>query len=65
MNNLISLKEYAEMHDVKPATVRQKILRGNLPAKKIANVWLIDKDQTYTDNRIKSGKYIKNKEDDK
>ena len=55
--NLISLAEYAKLHGVLPATVRQKVLRGNLPAQKIGHNWVIDKDTPYTDNRVKSGEY--------
>lgn len=57
MNNLISLAEYAEMHGVKQATIRQKVLRGKLEACKIGRNWVIDKDTPYVDNRIKSGNY--------
>ena len=52
-NNLISIAEYAEIHGVKPATVRQKILRGNLEAVKIGRNWVIGRDVPYTDNRKK------------
>mgnify|MGYP000921573821 FL=1 len=52
-NNLISIAEYAKLHGVKPATVRQKILRGNLNAVKIGRNWVIGKDVPYTDNRRK------------
>lgn len=50
---LISLAEYAELHGVKADTVRQKILRGNLKAKKIGRNWVIDKNEPYIDNRKK------------
>ena len=52
--NLISLAEYAEIHGVKPDTVRQKILRGNLKAKKIGRNWVVDRNEPYKDNRRKS-----------
>ena len=50
---LISLAEYAELHGVHQDTVRQKILRGNLNAKKIGRNWVIDKNEPYVDNRKK------------
>lgn len=50
---LISLKEYAELHGVTPATVRQKVLRGGFKtARKIGGVWLIDKSEPYNDKRV-------------
>ena len=52
-SGLISLAEYAELHGVKADTVRQKILRGNLKAKKIGRNWVIDKNEPYIDNRVK------------
>ena len=57
MNDLISLAEYAEMHGVKQATIRQKVLRGKLEAHKIGRNWVIDKNTPYIDNRIKNGDY--------
>lgn len=53
VDNLISLTEYAALHKVNPSSVRRKILRGNLPAKKIGRNWLIEKEQPYTDHRRK------------
>lgn len=55
---LISLAEYAAKHGVKQATVRQKILRGNLEAQKIGRNWVIEEDTPYIDTRVKSGKYV-------
>jgi len=51
--DLITLKDYAATHSVSPATVRQKILRGNLPAVKMGRDWLINKDEPYADKRKK------------
>jgi len=49
---LISLKKYAEMHNVDPATVRQKVLRGGFKtAKKLGRNWVIDKNEPYIDLR--------------
>lgn len=53
-DNLITLKEYAEMHKRNPGTVRQKALRGNFKtAVKVGRDWLISKDEPYTDQRKK------------
>lgn len=50
--NLISLREYADMHGVSPDNVRQKILRGGFKtAQKIGRNWVIDKDEAYSDLR--------------
>lgn len=57
---MISLKEYAQKHGKHPVSVRQKAARGGfMTAKKIGRDWLIDEDEPYEDNRIKSGNYIK------
>ena len=56
MENLISLKEYAELYGVTPDTVRQKVLRGGFKsAQKIGRNWVIDKNEPYEDNRAKGG----------
>lgn len=50
---LISLKEYAELHGVTPDTVRQKVLRGGFKtAQKIGRNWVIDKNEPNDDNRM-------------
>lgn len=52
MNNLVPIKDYAEMHGISPATVRQRILRGAMPgAVKLANSWFVPRDLLLTDNR--------------
>lgn len=50
---VITVTEYAKLHGVKPDTVRQKILRGKLPAQKVGSVWLIEENEPYVDNRRK------------
>lgn len=55
-NDLISIAEYAEIHGVKPDTVRQKILRGNLEAVKIGRNWTIGRNVPYEDNRKRTNK---------
>lgn len=55
---LISLVEYAKLHDREISSVRRKALRGGFKtARKIGRNWVIDKNEPYTDNRVKSGKY--------
>lgn len=49
--NYVTIREYAKIHGVNPANVRQKILRGTLDAERLGNEWLIDKDTPYTDAR--------------
>gem|GEM_PF-2157924 len=50
---LISIADYAALHNKDVSSVRKRIHRGGFKtARKIANNWLIDKDETYTDNRI-------------
>lgn len=60
---LITLKEYARMNNVAAATVRQKILRGNLSATKMGRDWFIEDTQEYIDKRVKTGKYKKAKQE--
>lgn len=58
---MISLKEYAAKHGKHPVSVRQKAARGGFKtAQKIGRDWLIDSDEPYIDERVKSGNYIKN-----
>lgn len=53
-SKLISLKEYAQMHDIASATARQSAIRGRFKtARKIGNMWVIDKDEPFIDNRFK------------
>ena len=59
INDYISLAEYAKLNGRTPATVRQKVLRGGFKtARKIGRNWMIDKNEPYVDERIKSGKHI-------
>ena len=51
-NNLITIKDYAKMHGIEPATVRQRIMRGVMTgAVKLANAWFVPRDLPLTDNR--------------
>jgi len=55
MDNFITLKEWAERHGIDPATARQRALRGAFQtAKKIGNLWIIDKDEPLVDHRRKA-----------
>ena len=57
---LISLAEYAAIHNIDSATVRQRVLRGSYQtARKIGRNWVIDKNEPHLDHRIKKEKYKK------
>lgn len=55
---LIPLADYARQHGRDPATARQMAKRGGFKtAQKLGRDWVIDDQETYPDNRVKSGKY--------
>jgi hypothetical protein len=55
MDNFTTLKEWAERHGIDPATARQRALRGAFQtARKIGNLWIIDKDEPLVDHRRKA-----------
>lgn len=55
MDNFITLKEWAEMHGIDPATARQRANRGAFQtARKIGNLWIIDKNEPHIDHRKKT-----------
>jgi len=55
MDNFITLKEWAEMHGIDPATARQRANRGAFQtARKIGNLWIIDKNEPHIDHRRKT-----------
>lgn len=56
-SNLVSLKEYAKMHDADPSTIRHRIRRGSTKAVKIGRDWFIDRNEPYLDHREKHGRY--------
>lgn len=57
MDNFITLKEWAEKNGIDPATARQRALRGAFEtARKIGNLWIIDKDEPLLDHRRKENK---------
>lgn len=54
MRELISLAEYAKIHEKDPSTIRHKALRGGFKtARKIGRNWVIEKEEPYTDLRFK------------
>ena len=56
MDNFITLKEWAEKNGIAHATARQRAIRGAFKtAKKIGNLWIIDKDEPLIDHRRKEG----------
>ena len=65
-NNLIPIKEYAEMHGIDASTIRHRILRGAMPgAVKLANSWFVPRDLPLTDNRMggRSKRWKENQEE--
>ena len=62
-NNLIPIKEYAEMHGVDASTIRHRIKRGVMPcAVMLAGSWFLPRDLPLTDNR-RGGRSKRWKED--
>lgn len=60
IDSTISLAEYSRRHGKDPRTVRYKAYSGGFKtARKIGRNWVIDKNEPYIDNRIKSGQYLK------
>lgn len=53
---LVTLPEYAKMHNVTPRAVRGKIARGSINARKIGRDWVLAADEPYTDRRYKAEK---------
>jgi len=54
MDDLISISEYAKMHNKNESSVRKKILRGGFKtARKIGRNWVINKNEPYIDYRYK------------
>ena len=59
---LISLAEYAKLHNKEVSSVRYMALRGSLnTARKIGRNSVVDSEEPYPDRRIKTGKYVKKK----
>ena len=59
----ISVTQFAEKFAMDVGNIRRLIATGRIPAIKIGNQWAIPSNATPPkDRRIKSGKYIKDKE---
>lgn len=57
----LSVTQFAQKYNMDVGNVRRYISQGRIAAIKIGNQWAIPKDAfPPKDNRIKSGKYIKN-----
>ena len=56
LDHMMPLKEWAVREGLAPATVRQKILRGQLDAIKVGRDWWIKKDTRNEDHRKKAAK---------
>ena len=55
IENYITLKEWAEKNGITPDTARQRANRGAFQtARKIGNLWIIDKDEKLIDHRRKA-----------
>lgn len=62
LENMIPIAEYAKKIGKATITVADKCRRGSLPgAVKVGRDWFVPADAEYTDLRIKSGKYIREK----
>lgn len=58
----LSVTQFAQKHNMDVGNVRRYISQGRISAIKIGNQWAIPVDaKPPMDNRIKSGKYIKAK----
>lgn len=64
IDSYVMVNEIAEKWDVKPRTIQMMCLKGKIKgAEKIGNMWMIPIEaERPLDERIKSGKYIKEKE---
>lgn len=56
---MISLAQYAAMHNKSHVAARKMAARGGFQtAQKVARNWIIDENEPYPDGRVKTGKYI-------
>lgn len=64
IDSYVTVNEIAKKWDVKPRTIQMMCLKGKIKgAEKIGNMWMIPIEaERPLDERIKSGKYIKEKE---
>lgn len=62
---LASLAAYAAKNGKTESAARRMALRGSFQtARKIGRNWVIEDDEPWPDRRIKSGKYVKKKEEE-
>ena len=64
IDSYVTVNEIAKKWEVKPRNIPMMCLKGKIKgAEKIGNIWMIPVDaERPLDERIKSGKYIKEKE---
>jgi len=56
---ILTVAQFAALHNVHPRTVRQKAQADGIPgAKKFGRDWAIPSDAPYIDQRIKTGEYV-------
>ncbi len=61
---LITIKEYAERNGLTHDNVRHKCQRGAYKtAVKLGRDWLISEEEVDRDHRVKSGAYVRNRND--
>ena len=63
MEGYITTAEYAELHGITQVAAKKRCVRGRIPGavkvgKRPHEIWLIPIDAEFTDERIKTGKYI-------
>lgn len=58
MGELITIKEYAQRNGIDHVKVRHRCERGNYKtARRFGRDWVIDSEDVFIDNRVKTGKY--------
>lgn len=58
-NELLSVSEWAKLHDREVSSVRRMLISGRLKGFKVGNQWVIPANtELPPDGRIKSGQYI-------
>lgn len=62
INECLSVTEYARKMGRDVSCIRRMLIAGKLPGIKVGNQWVIPADAPLPpDNRIRSGRYVKNK----
>lgn len=63
-DDLITLNEYAQLLGKDPANMRRRAASGGFrSARKVGNVWMIDRNEPFVDGRVRDGRYIKSRAD--